>query len=309
MQLFDIHCDTLYECLTKDKNINENDLNISLEKAKVFDRWCQVFAIWIPDNRRGSEAVKLFDSAADLLERQIEKYSDRIRQCKSGQDIAKDDGKAVAILSVEGGAAASGTIEGIRHLHDRGVKLITLTWNGANEIGNGCEISDSKGLTLFGRQAIEEMKRLKMIIDVSHLNDVCFWDVAEIDDICFIASHSNSRTFCNHRRNLTDKQFLAIKDRGGLVGINFHSAFLAEEGRSQFSDILKHIEHFLSLGGEKTVCLGSDFDGGIVLPSGLESIEKTEDLANFMLKHSYKEQLVCDIFYNNAAGFFINALT
>ncbi len=309
MRLFDLHCDTLFECMTKNKDLRENDLQISLERTNKFDKWCQVFAIWIPDTLRGENAVRHFDAAADYLYEQLERHSDRFMLLQNGRDIEAENGKAVAIFAVEGGAAAAGTIEGVRHLYERGVKLITLTWNGSNEIADGCGVSNAKGLTPFGFQAIEEMKRLKMIIDVSHLSDAAFNDVASVSDASFIASHSNSRRVCEHPRNLTDWQFEEIRDRGGIVGINFHSSFLAKEGRASFDDILRHIEHLLSLGGEKTVCLGSDFDGGIDPPEGLENIEKIEDLANFLLRHNYKESTVCDIFYDNAARFFINALT
>lgn len=308
MDIFDIHCDTLYECFTKGKNLYDNDLDISLKKGGKYNRWCQVFAIWIPDEYRGKAAVELCNNAADFLKQQIEQYKQHIRFCSGAQDLMDDDSRCLALLAVEGGAALGGTIEGIRHLKDMGVKLLTLTWNGENEIGCGSAQDNLKGLTDFGKLVLGELERLKIVIDVSHLNDAGFYDVAQYTRLPFVASHSNSRLICPHHRNLTDEQFKTICARGGLVGINFYPVFLNLKEQAELSDILKHIEHFLSLGGEKNICLGSDFDGAD-MPQELDSIDKLERLAEFMLRHNYSEALVKDIFYNNARSFFIKALT
>ena len=179
--------------------------------------------------------------------------------------------------------------------------MMTLTWNGENELGGGADTA--LGLTPFGREALKEMERLSIVADVSHASDALFYDVAEIAEKPIVASHSNARAVCPHRRNLTDRQFQILRDKGGLVGLNFCVHFLREDSNAHFEDLLRHADHFWSLGGETTLCLGSDYDGTDVPPE-LAGIEKMQDLYELFLKHNYKESLVNSLFFDNASKFF-----
>lgn len=197
------------------------------------------------------------------------------------------------VLTVEGGAVLGGKLANLEKLADRGVKMMTLTWNGENELGGGADTA--LGLTPFGREALKEMERLSIVADVSHASDALFYDVAEIAEKPIVASHSNARAVCPHRRNLTDRQFQILRDKGGLVGLNFCVHFLREDSNAHFEDLLRHADHFWSLGGETTLCLGSDYDGTDVPPE-LDGIEKMQDLYELFLKHNYKESLVIPCF-------------
>ncbi len=306
MQFFDLHCDTLYRSLKENQNLYKNQFHISIERGKKYTSWVQCFAIWIPDELRGEEAISLFREAAGKLEKQISLYEQFMSQCKTKEELIKtvESGKCAAILTLEGGAALGGRIEELLEMYQFGVKIITLTWNGTNEIGDGAEVIHAKGLTRFGQQVVEKMNELGMIIDVSHASDRLFYDVAEYTNKPIIATHSNSRRICKQKRNLTDEQFGIIQSTGGIVGINFCKHFLNIYDEAGFSDILKHVDYFLSLGGEKTVCIGSDFDG-TDMPKGITGIESMESLYEYFLKKNYKEQLVEDIFFNNAYQFFM----
>jgi len=183
---------------------------------------------------------------------------------------------------------------------------MTLTWNSSCEIGDGADAKSPKGLTNFGKEVIAEMERQNIAIDISHASDALFYDVASLTAKPFLATHSNSRTLCGHRRNLTDEPFQVIRDRGGLVGINFVPEFLNESGIADLQDVLKHVEHFLALGGERCLAVGSDFDGIGTLPSGITGVESIENLAEEMLRHNYSENLVHSILFDNAYHFFLS---
>lgn len=311
MKFFDLHCDTAFECVTQ---MNGRDLSagahhLSLERGNCFEAWHQVFAVFMPDEYRGDAAVAHYERVRDYIYRQQELFPDRFVLCRTAADLeaAERPGMCGAILSVEGGSAVAGSLDRLRSLYDDGVRLMTLTWNAENEIGHGVGSPVGGGLSSFGRQAVALMNELGMIVDVSHLSDAGFADVAELCQKPFVASHSCSRRLCGHRRNLTDEMFGVIRERGGLVGINFCREFLEENGDTNADDILRHTEHFLGLGGEKTVCMGSDFDGTDI-PDGLTGVESIPALYERFLKANYPESLVEDIFFGNAKRFFSAAL-
>lgn len=306
MEFFDLHCDTLYKAVISNCSLYENELAVSLLRGTKYTPWIQCFAVWIPDDCRNMQALQLFDNAVKKLHSEIELYSHCILQCATTDELklACDQQKCGAILTVEGSGLLGGKLETLNHLHDCGVKVITLTWNGSCEVGDGVMLEHGRGLTPFGRQVIPKMEQLGIVVDLSHASEQLFYDVSSIAAKPFIATHSNAKKLCSHKRNLTDEQFLAIKKSGGIVGLNFAPEFLENDcSKAGFSSILRHAEHFLSLGGEHTVCIGSDFDG-TDLPNGMEGIQSIQDLYEYFLIHNYNETMVKAIFFENAYKFF-----
>jgi len=177
---------------------------------------------------------------------------------------------------------------------------VNLTWNYENALsGSNAEGAD-KGLTAQGRAFVERMQQLGMLVDVSHLSDPGFWDVAELSARAgkpFIAGHSNARALCPHRRNLTDEQFTAIIKARGVAGLNMCADFVAEEGPT-VDDLAAHIEHWMSLGGQDSAAIGGDWDGTDLCP-GIDDITGLEALYERLLRLNYPEDLVRNIFYNN----------
>lgn len=310
ISLFDLHCDTAYECaINFGTDLDRGAQHISLDRARDINVWIQDYAIFMPDELRGTAARDYYCRLRDFIFRQEQIFSDRFLICRSAEDLdrAAAGNLCGCLISVEGGSAAAGSLDNIRSMYADGVRMMTLTWNKHNEIASSIYDSIDMGLTDFGRAAVELMNELDMIIDVSHLSDKGFRQVAELSTKPFVASHSDSRTLCPHRRNLTDDMFRCIVSSGGLVGLNFYHEFLTDGGvNSSGTDILRHCEHFLSLGGEKTVCIGSDFDGGKV-PDDIAGIEFMPRLYESFLRH-YPEALVRDIFFNNAFSFMHKAL-
>lgn len=309
MRLFDLHCDTIGECWKQKKDLFDNDLHLSLQRGGAYAPWRQVFAIFIPDSCRGDEAWDYFQRIYAYFLDQLDKHGDTVSFCRTAADLgrAEREGKCAAILSVEGGAVLGGELARIQELYSLGARLITLTWNGANELGCGCGKRCAGGLTQCGKEAVREMERIGMAVDVSHLSRRGFWDVAKIAKKPFLASHSNCNGVYRHPRSLTDRQIGCIRSRGGLIGMNLYRAFLGRPGDGGFAAAYRHIAHLLERGGEPVIALGSDFDGCEVEPC-FAGIEKLESLRTYLLEQGLSAEQADALFFKNAEKFFQNLL-
>jgi membrane dipeptidase len=306
MQYFDLHCDTIYECLAKGCDMENQSFHITPKKAYGLSPYIQCFAICVPEEIRGESATQMFVKAYDKLKEQCEKYDFKIIKTYADVlNVEKTKGRG-AIFTVENASVLAGKIENIELLKSFNVKFVTLTWNGRNELGAGAKVTHSNGITPFGIQVINELDKNNITVDVSHASDRLFSDVLLHSTKPIVATHSNSRTITNNKRNLTDSQFLSIVKKNGLVGLNFFREFLNDnpEKASKY-DILRHAEHFLSLGGENTIAFGADFDG-CRLPDDINGIDNIEEICNLFLRENYKEELVRKIFFKNAIKFCEN---
>lgn len=305
MRYFDLHCDTMTECAVKDIPLRGNGLHVSLEAVKGWERYVQCYAVWLPDDLRGDGAWQRFLQVAGRFSREIAGNSPALRQLAAPGDLAalEREGGHGAILTVESAAALGGRLEHIQDWQRLGVRMCTLTWNGENELGRGVGAAGSTGLTEFGRQAVQAMEQAGILIDLSHASPELFWDAAGQARRPLVASHSNAKALCGHPRNLDRAQFEAIRDSGGLVGLNFYTAFLNDDpGRASMEDVLRHAEYFLSLGGEDTLAMGGDWDGAD-LPPDMPGIGSIPALYELFLRH-YPQPLVEKLFYGNAARLF-----
>lgn len=309
MKFFDFHCDTIGECFLQNKRLLQNDMHIDLERGGCFSAYGQVFAIWIPDEKRGEEAFTYYQSVRSRFSSELRENTARVSFCKTPQDIesALAAGKTAALLSVEGGAVLGGELKRLDALYQDGVRLLTLTWNGTNEIGHGCLSGNGAGLTDFGKAVVRKMQELRMLIDVSHLNERGFYDVAEYTDRPFLASHSNAKIVQNlwaTARNLTKEQIEVLIDRKGLIGVNLCADFLGNGEQTGADAVLRHISYFLDLGAAQILSFGCDFDGCTVHPT-LDGIERIPYLFDYLLQHGISEALLQDIFFANGKRFLI----
>jgi membrane dipeptidase len=305
MKLFDLHCDTLYRAFFENGGLFNNDFHISFDKTDDIEPYIQCMAIWVPDEFRNKNAIQLFENCRKKLNDELKDTNIKIIYSQDDIiEIESKKGKGV-VLTVEGGAVLGGKLENVDHLAKCGVKIMTLTWNGNCELGDGIGVEGAKGLTNFGKSVVAKMEQNSIVVDVSHSSVPMFYDVAELSTKPFCATHSNSKQICPHRRNLTDEQFSIIRDKGGIVGLNLSRGFLREdEDKACMLDVLRHAEHFLSLGGEKTLAIGTDFDGTDI-PIDMTGIESMNKLYELFLKHNYNEKLLEDIFFNNARNFLL----
>jgi len=289
MRIFDLHCDTLTACMQKGEPLARASGHVSLERGKAFERWGQVFAVFVPDTLHGQPAADYADRALDFYDAQ-----------GSGIEAA-----CAPVLAIENGSALMGDLRRLDTLAARGVRLITLTWNGANELGHGAHCDPDRGLTDFGKAALRRMFALGIIPDVSHLNEAGFWDAIELASAHgkpIWATHSNCAAIHPHCRNLNDDQLRAIIACGGLVGINLYTEFLGGGGTAR--DVARHLAHMTGLGGEGHVALGSDFDGCDVHPS-LAGLQKLEFLNGELEKFGFSAMQREKFFWSNAAKVFV----
>lgn len=305
----DAHCDTAYEMLVRGCPIDDNPLHISLGQTGAFESYIQVFAAWTNDKLAGAERVREFYRMADNFKEQAGQNKDRMAVCLSGGDIdrALSEGKIAAVMGIEGGGALNGELDAIPRIYEAGVRMLTLTWNGANELGHGQPLDE--GLTDFGREALRLMEQTGILADVSHLSDKGFWEVCSLARRPFLASHSNLRALCPHPRNLTDDQFRELVRHEGICGINLCPVFLEQDGQADFESIERHLDRFLTLGGEKSIAMGADFDGVTELPDGISGLSSIPALMDYLLARGYCEELVDAVFFKNLKDFLCGALT
>lgn len=304
MRIFDMHCDTLTVCKRKGWGLENPHTAVRLSDALDFDSYVQLYAIFIPDTLRGERARSFFSIHHAFYRRQLEQAHGALLDIATAADLQRAYTRRgmSSILSVEGGTVLDGDLEMVQVLHNAGVRCLTLTWNDKNEIAGGMA-SDGR-LTDFGRQAIREMERLHIAVDVSHLNDGSFYDVLDAADAPVAATHSNSRSICPHGRNLTDDMFERIARTGGVVGLNFLRDFIAGDGgKADLHRMAAHVEHFLDLGGEDAVALGSDYDGGGI-DACIGRPQKLRDLRAVLRADGLSEGQLDKFFYGNAARFF-----
>lgn len=306
--IIDLHCDTLTRDMWASQPpscgpLCNSSYHIALGKMPPGLRWVQCFAIFVPDNYRGEDAIAFFDRYRAVFDRQMVVHGDKISSCRSFADMeqAMEAGKFAAVLTVEGGAVLAGRPERAQVLRDAGVRMLTLTWNGPNELGSGHD--SAMGLTECGREAVAELERCGVLVDVSHLNDRGFEDLLSVAKKPFVASHSNARAVCTHRRNLPDAFIREIAARGGLIGLNYSRDFLSDSGRGSLDDLYRHVCHFLELDAGACLALGSDFDGTDVHPD-LDSVEKSVSIYSYLTRHGIPEDTADDILFGNAWRFF-----
>lgn len=317
MNLFDLHCDTLYECCEAGKQLRENDLHINRAAAARYGHYAQFFALFCGSRAPSGALAKgrdcLLDTPPDerftrmlrTAEQQFADNADWLTFCRSAAELerARAAGKAAAFLSIEGAELLPDRPDALALAYEAGVRLITLTWNYRSRFGCSAVLDQSEGLTEAGRELVRGCAARGIIIDVSHLSEQGFWDVCDTTDAAFVASHSDSRAMRDHARNLTDRQFIEIVRRKGLVGMNLYTPFLVRQSDSRLEDALDHIEHFLGLYGETVLALGCDLDGCEQLPAGIDGLGDLYRLADLMLAKGYQESTVSALFYDNAFAF------
>ena len=200
------------------------------------------------------------------------------------------------IFAVEGGAVLENDSERLFILKEDGIKFLTLTWNGENSIAGG--VDSDKELTGFGKNTIKTMNRLKIGCDLSHINQKSFLGAIEYAEFP-LATHSNSKKICNHKRNLTDEQIKLICEKGSIIGLCFYPEFLGED---VFEKIYENIFHISDMGFENHIAIGSDFDGA-KMDYKLEKLEKIPDLYAFLKIKGLDNGLLYKIFYENANNY------
>ena len=306
--VFDLHCDTALALLGSDVNsagsLRKNDLHIDLERAKALPGYAQCFACFTTPHHEkwgNLSPVTVFERELATIQREIDKNKRLISIAYSPKEIRQnlEKGKASAILTIEGPAGFGFDAGLLQDLALIGFRMTTLSWNEQNVL-TGSHLTGG-GLTEQGREYVKEAQRVGMIVDVSHISDEAFWDIMDISKAPIIASHSTSRAVCDVSRNLTDDMFRAICQSGGVAGINQYAAFVGET--PDLDTVCDHIFHWLELDPDgKHIALGGDLDGCDKLADGFDGIQSYPALAQRLLERGLTEQMVRNIYWNNAMG-------
>jgi len=305
----DTHCDTL-KCLlpqfTRPLNSMWKDRSkigfgkrsefghVDLPRLREGGVDLQVFAISSERDPTPSYALR---TAMEMIERfytECEKYPELVAPVTNYTEImqANEEGKIAAMLSIEGSDVIEGRIDMLRVYHRLGVRMVGLVHSLRNLLADGVADNRTKGgLSRMGVEAVEELNRLGMIVDVSHLSDAGFWDVIEISKDPVVASHSNARAVCVHPRNMTDEMIKVLAERGGVMGMNFAPDFV-HKTKPTVSTLVDHIDHIVDLVGPEHVGLGSDFDGIPSTPMGLEDASKMPAITEELVKREYSEDYI-----------------
>lgn len=280
IRLFDAHADTPFELWRKDEAFFRNDCHIDAEKAGAFSEYRQVFAY-----------CSLAGSKWALSERDFQNCYQQFLEKIASQSVVKP------YFSIEGPEIINFDPQKLAQMN---FSVSTLTWNADNVLA-GCHFGQ-RGLSERGIDYVHEAQSLGVIIDVSHLSEVAFWDLMRITKKPICASHSNCRAIWDHTRNLTDDQLRAIADTDGVVGLNLYVDFLGET--ADFETLRRHLEHMLHLCGEKNVCLGGDLDGCDTLPKGFQNVASYVDFYDYLQSCGYGSELLDRIFYSNLMRLF-----
>lgn len=302
--IIDLHCDVLLKFEQGELNfINSPNLDVSLENLRAGNVKVQAFAIFIYPTISKEEKIKSALRQIYYFKEHIVRPENNVVHIKEWSQIAQlKEHEIGAFLTIEGVDFFEGDIKMWHLFKDFGVLNIGLTWNNSNEAADGVGEDLGRGVTAFGRDIIRLNNENKIFTDVSHLSEKSFWDVMEYADYA-IATHSNAKALCDHRRNLTEAQIQAMIQKKSPIHVVYNPPFIKSDGAVNISDLLHHVEHICSLGGKELVGLGSDFDGIKEKISGLETAAQQQNLINEMLK-LYPEEVVRGFAYQN----FLNHL-
>ncbi len=279
MNYIDMHCDTLEAALVQKKDTlwELPGAMVDVSRLKVAGAAAQFFAMFLPQRnepewfglQKMPELEQLMMLMYGVFQNTLKQCSDTLAFAGNYKELEANQkaGKISAFLTIENGCPVDGRMENIKRYYDMGVRLMTLTWNDANCFGyphSAKREEMEKGLTDFGKEAVSYMQELGMIVDVSHLSDGGFYDVADVAKRPFVASHSNCRALSPATRNLTDDMIRVLAEHGGVAGINFEPSFLNKnitDEVSRISCMCDHVEYFINVGGTECVGIGTDFDG------------------------------------------------
>lgn len=305
--VFDLHCDTalalLGDSFRECGSLRKNNLHVDLERAAALPGYAQCFACFTTDATEHIPIapVELFEREMATVLREIERNSDLIALAYSADEIESNyaNGLMSAILTIEGPAGFGYDPELLEDLYKLGFRISTLGWNENNPL-TGSHITGG-GLTDRGREYVAQAQKHGMIIDVSHISDEGFWDIMNITQAPIIATHSNSRVVCGVSRNITDDMFRAICSVGGVVGLNMYAEFVGKP--ANMDKVCDHVMHLLELDPDGLhISLGGDLDGCEELPEGFNGIQDYPNLALALQSRGISDQILQNIFWNNAIG-------
>ncbi len=257
--------------------------------------------IFVHPKHRPGQTVEKAKAQIKVYEDIYEKYGDKVSRILNSSDLDELlHNKKIGFLTLMEGADPIEEIADLNFYYDKGLRILGPAWNNKNKFASGHD-TDS-GLSDEGNNLILEMNRLGITLDLSHLNEKCFWEAIELTDLIPIATHSNARSLTDHPRNLYDDQLRAISERGGVIGIVFYNSFLKTgKNTPTIDDIFKHTDYIINICGEDHVGIGTDLDGGKIeeFPREMRQISGLPSVARYFLQKGYTMERVKKIMGSN----------
>lgn len=354
----DAHCDTLGRMTFKSRDIGhwQKTGHIDLLKMKTGGVNIQVFAAFVHPSQSYRGYYKLAMRMNNSLHQAIHKYPSELKMIQNSGDLKKsfEEKRIGAVFGIEGAHPLEGEIDNLYKLYDKGLRLVTLTWNNSNPFADSSATpSKSGGLTSLGIKLLKEMNRLGIVADLSHASPQTLKDVIRMSSKPILVSHSCCKSMCDIHRNLTDEQIKMVAKNGGVIGVNFFPLFLDQEFLNIFTEmdnkrlaefakinhqlesrsiaarrkkrkltldlfksiqisvrnmsykrIVDHIEHIIHIGGENCAGLGSDFDGIMITPAGMENASYLPLLTEEMLSRGWNKKTIQKILGQNMLRLF-----
>jgi len=282
----DTHCDTPM-FFPQNVNFSARDPRILVDLHKMTEgrQDATIMVAYLPQNSEQWKGVKgekraFADDIFDKIEQIVDANANYLALARTPQQLwdNKRAGKKSIMMGIENGLALDGDISNVQHFKDRGIVYITLCHNGDNDICDSARGNETfGGVSAFGRQVIEEMNRLGVMVDLSHAHERSFYDALELSKTPIVCSHSSARALCDHPRNLTDDQMRALAAKGGVCQITLYNGFLKKDGEATILDAMQHLDHAIQVMGIDHVGLGTDFDGD----GGIRGLANSSELTNF----------------------------
>ncbi|MCP4671328.1 MAG: hypothetical protein GY857_08470 [Desulfobacula sp.] len=343
MKFIDLHCDTIKKIVDDNMDFEDLDtLHVNLPGIIQSNTIAQVFACFVMDTGFPDKNFNTCNTYIDAIETLLEKYGKRLAPATSYKDIdnaANLKDTTAVIIAIEGATPLKGNPDILEHFYRRGVRLLTIAWDD-NEFC-GTVFGNKSGLTRLGEKLIHRCNDLGVIVDVSHVSDKAFYDIASITKIPFVASHSNAREICPNDRNLSDDMIRLIADSGGIIGLTYGSGFIqpdyhkhelvcrdrilkgfrektitfaqareiSHKALSKLDDaplslLVEHARHIINTGGEECLALGSDFDGVDSLPQSISGVHCLPKLVQQMQTQKISPRIIDKICHENAMHYF-----
>ncbi|XP_010729499.3 dipeptidase 1 [Larimichthys crocea] len=312
--LIDGHNDLPWQLRKQFNNeLNKVDLNTlntthtNIPKIKKGRLGAQFWSAYVPCDTQYKDAVRQTLEQIDVVHRMCQKYPNDFMFATTSQDImdAFAMNKTASLIGVEGGHSIDSSLGTLRTMYHLGVRYLTLThscntpWADNWRVDTGSEPSQHDGLSPFGKQLIVEMNRLGMLIDLAHVTEKVMNQVLDMSKAPVIFSHSSAYSICKHKRNVPDDVLRRVKEKRGIVMVNFYNDYVTCSKTATLSDVADHFEHIKKVAGAEIVGFGGDYDGVTRLPEGLEDVSKVPSLVAELLRRGWTNEEVKNALGNN----------
>ncbi|XP_042616815.1 dipeptidase 1 isoform X1 [Cyprinus carpio] len=289
-----------------------NSTHTNIPKIKEGHISAQFWAAYVPCNTQYKDAVRQTLEQIDVIHRMCHKYPEVFKFATSSQDIldAFEQNKTASLIGVEGGHSIDSSLGTLRTMYQLGVRYLTIThscntpWADNWLVDTGSEPEAHGGLSDFGKQVIREMNRIGMLIDLSHVSEKVMNQVLDISEAPVIFSHSSAYSICNHKRNVPDDVLMRLKEKKGIVMVNFYNDYVTCQKTADISDVADHFDHIRKVAGSSIIGFGGDYDGVPRVPDGLEDVSKYPDLVAELLSRKWSDEEIRDALGRNLLRVF-----